>query len=1291
MNSRVSWSVDGIDPFVRERAEAAARRAGMSLNDWLNSTFGDPTPADFRATADQRPPGQETRDVADIHQRLDAITRQIEQITHPAPLHDAPRGDAVRSEPGVARQLNDAISRLDARLSQISNPAPRHSPPQDRQRQADMVERAATHVYRPSPPLSPALLESAIAEIAARQHEPDHATPRPMTPRSTPPLAPAMPPAAPPGPDFSTLERHLVKITSQIESLQRPDGIEQSIAAFRAELAEIRHAITEAMPRRAIESIENEIRSLSRRIDDTRQSGIDGQALAGVERALGEIREVLRSLTPAEQLAGYDEAIRNLGAKLDLILRADDDPSTVRQLESAIAALRSIVSNVASNDALARLTDDVRALSSKVDQLSRSADHADSFAILEQRIAALTSTLESRAQPGASESLEHIERALRALSDRLDRMPAGNDNASAFAHLEQRVSYLLEHLEASAEHRTGHLERVEDGLHDILRHLETQQAKLAALAESGRRAAEKLESQERPGARESSEHIVLALRALSDRLDRMPTDNAPAFAHLEQRVSYLLERLEASAEHRTGNLERVEGGLHDVLRHLETQQAKLAALSENGRRAAEMLESRERAGAGDSTEHLESALRALSDRIDRIPVGNDSASALAHLEQRVSYLLERLEASAEHGTGNLGRVEEGLQDIRRHLEAQHAAFATLSESSRSTAPTDSGLADMVKRDLSDIRFSQLETDRHTQDSLEAVHNTLGHVVDRLAMIEGDLRSVRSQPVAPPPVPPPVTPPAPQAPPPQAAAARVAMPPQPKPELPNPAAAQAHFAAAPREFRAVQPPATVTARAIEEILEPQTAPARAAIEPELPHDHPLEPGTRPTGRVASPSERIAASENAISEILPGAPGPAGPVSTSSFIAAARRAAQAAAAASAADVAGRHPAKNSSGGTAKAGQTITSRIRSLLVGASVVVIVLGSFKMAMTLLEGGMPQLPAMESSSEQMPSAPSPADDGARPAIPAPAVPSLTSPTPIGRQSLNSAAPSAPDGTASVAIAQTPAPPPAPPAPGGDVTGTIPTVQATPIASKPTPVQTQSERLPDAIGGPVLRAAALKGDPAAAYEVGLRFAEGKGVAPSFEEAAKWYDRAARAGVVPALFRLGTFYEKGLSVKKDVDVARRYYMQAAERGSAKAMHNLAVLDADGGGNGANYKSASQWFRKAADRGVADSQYNLGVLYARGIGVEQNLAESFKWFSLAAAQGDAESARKRDDIAKRLDAQSLAAAQLAVQTFAPEPQPDDAVNVASPAGGWDGAPGQAAAARPATKPVSIKRAAG
>ncbi len=706
----------------------------------------------------------------------------------------------------------------------------------------------------------------------------------------------------------------------------------------------------------------------------------------------------------------------------------------------------------------------------------------------------------------------------------------------------------------------------------------------------------------------------------------------------------------------------------------------------------------QRPAASENSEHIETVLRALSDRLDRMPVGNDNASAFAHLEQRVSYLLERLEASADQRGGNLGRVEEGLQDILHHLERQHASFAAFAAGSRNEpAPSDSGIADIVKRELSDIRFSQAETDRHTQDSLEAVHNTLGHVVDRLAMIEGDLRAVRVQPAAPqpeapreptfaaPPAPEFVEPPAPMPEPPPAAMA-----PEPKPELPNPVAMQPHFDAAPREFASAStavPPATAAIpMAISEILVPHAAQPRVAIAPELPPDHPLEPGTRPPGRAASPSERIAASESAIGEIPAAAKEP---VSTSSFIAAARRAAQAAAAAPPPDKAARGALK-AAGGQGKEPSTMTSKIRSLLVGASVVVIVLGSFKMAMTLLDGGSaPQMPAMENSSEPQSPGQTPANDGAKPPMPAPMAPSMTSPTPIGRQSLNSYIPDAADGTASVAISPTVVTPSASSA--NDVTGTIPVLQPTAgndrLALIPIP---PTERLPDTIGGPVLRAAALKGDPTAAYEIGVRFAEGKGVAPNFDEAAKWYDRAAQAGVVPAIFRLATLYEKGLSVKKDVDIARRYYMRAAERGNAKAMHNLAVLDADGGGKGANYKSAAQWFRKAADRGVADSQYNLGILYARGIGVEQNLAESFKWFSLAAAQGDADAGHKRDDIAKRLDAQSLAAAKLAIQTFTPEPQPDDAINVASPAGGWDSAPAQVGTAKPAAKPVSAKRTA-
>ncbi|MFX6477159.1 hypothetical protein ABTG26_20440, partial [Acinetobacter baumannii] len=93
--------------------------------------------------------------------------------------------------------------------------------------------------------------------------------------------------------------------------------------------------------------------------------------------------------------------------------------------------------------------------------------------------------------------------------------------------------------------------------------------------------------------------------------------------------------------------------------------------------------------------------RSLSERIDRLQVGNDSSSAFTHLEQRVSYLLERLE-SADQRSGNLGRVEEGLHDIMRHLEAQHAHLASLADATRNTVNTsapqpmmDSGIVDLV--------------------------------------------------------------------------------------------------------------------------------------------------------------------------------------------------------------------------------------------------------------------------------------------------------------------------------------------------------------------------------------------------------------------------------------------------------------------------------------------------------------------------------------------------------------------------------------------------------------------
>jgi localization factor PodJL len=452
-------------------------------------------------------------------------------------------------------------------------------------------------------------------------------------------------------------------------------------------------------------------------------------------------------------------------------------------------------------------------------------------------------------------------------------------------------------------------------------------------------------------------------------------------------------------------------------------------------------------------------------------------------------------------------------------------------------------------------------------------------------------------------------------------------------------------------------------------------------------------------------RIAASEADLGPVRPAATTPS---NKSSFIAAARRAAQAA---------GQDPKsrqarpesfrKNGSEKTSPKAK-IGTRVRSMFLAASIISIIVGSIQFASNIFDF------EIFNTNETKVAAPSPETDTAngdiaaeapesetpatladgQPALPdAPALgtadtdttasllapPTLPSLTPALPPPLATAAPAQPPlnlneiGQGSLPILNPPALN-APflgtaPGPKADITGSIPRAPAAPATRQSAPAaQPSADGLPAAIGGPRLRNAALAGDPAAAYEVAMRFVEGRGVPANLEEAARWYERAARKGLAPAQFRYASMLEKGQGVKKNLSAAHKLYVAAAAKGHAKAMHNLAVLYAEGAEGAPDYANAAQWFRKAAEHGVADSQYNLGVLTTRGLGTEKNIAESYKWFALAAAQGDRDAGRKRDEVAALLDAQTLGAAQQATKSFTVQAQPAEAIFVPEPLGGWD-----------------------
>lgn len=123
------------------------------------------------------------------------------------------------------------------------------------------------------------------------------------------------------------------------------------------------------------------------------------------------------------------------------------------------------------------------------------------------------------------------------------------------------------------------------------------------------------------------------------------------------------------------------------------------------------------------------------------------------------------------------------------------------------------------------------------------------------------------------------------------------------------------------------------------------------------------------------------------------------------------------------------------------------------------------------------------------------------------------------------------------------------------------------------------------------AAEQRNDARAQYNLGVRYANGDGVAQDDAQALAWYRRAAAQGYASAQYNLGFFYLQG-------------------RGVARSD-----------------RTAVDWFRRAAELGHAEAQGMLGFLYERGRGVPVDAAAAAMWYRRAADQDEPKSAEALD----------------------------------------------------------------
>ncbi len=111
--------------------------------------------------------------------------------------------------------------------------------------------------------------------------------------------------------------------------------------------------------------------------------------------------------------------------------------------------------------------------------------------------------------------------------------------------------------------------------------------------------------------------------------------------------------------------------------------------------------------------------------------------------------------------------------------------------------------------------------------------------------------------------------------------------------------------------------------------------------------------------------------------------------------------------------------------------------------------------------------------------------------------------------------------------------------------------------------------------------------------------------------------ANSGDIAAQVAIGDCYADGKGVARDYKQAAEWYLKAADKGDVAAELHLAALYRDGSKNfPRDMTQAAEWYRKAADQGDPTAQGTLGTLYFIGQGVAQNYLDAYFWLDLAAA---------------------------------------------------------------------------
>ncbi len=197
--------------------------------------------------------------------------------------------------------------------------------------------------------------------------------------------------------------------------------------------------------------------------------------------------------------------------------------------------------------------------------------------------------------------------------------------------------------------------------------------------------------------------------------------------------------------------------------------------------------------------------------------------------------------------------------------------------------------------------------------------------------------------------------------------------------------------------------------------------------------------------------------------------------------------------------------------------------------------------------------------------------------------------------------------------------------------------------------------------------ALAGDDRAMVGMAYLYLNGFGVTENYTIAFRIFRDAADLGNADAMYAIATGFYIGEWLEQDFELASEWYKKVEAtmedgpgktsiEGLRQAAETLAVLEA-GANRGnvtdqialanryaedpilINLDKSIRWFRAAAEQDDVDAQMTLAEMSQLGQGGIPSSVEAHFWFSVAATRNAEDAARRRDQVAEALTAETIA----------------------------------------------------